>query len=144
MKMLPASLVHHSPKGSHTGGQYCRALMFSLLLGLTKLVLKKTKSTFYRPFMRGIHQWLVDSPNKGLMWKGFPCHDVIMIAYSITQKIKCRLRISKDAPYSVFVLALYVHFYDYFLFFNIYYSDAIMTTMVSQITSLTVVYSIVY
>ena len=27
----------------------------------------------------GIHQWLVDSPHKGqVMWKVFPCHDIIM------------------------------------------------------------------
>ena len=30
--------------------------------------------------MRGIHQWLVDSPHKGpITWKMFPFHDVIMI-----------------------------------------------------------------
>ena len=37
------------------------------------------KASHHWPFVRGIHQSLVDSPHKGpVMWKGFPCHDVIM------------------------------------------------------------------
>ena len=35
----------------------------------------------YWPFVRGIHQWPVDSPHKGpAMWKTFPCNDMIMVA----------------------------------------------------------------
>ena len=33
----------------------------------------------YCSFVRGIHQWLVDSPQKGpVMQKLFPCHDIII------------------------------------------------------------------
>ena len=33
----------------------------------------------YWPFVKGIHWWPVDSLHKGpVMWKVFPCHDVIM------------------------------------------------------------------
>ena len=36
----------------------------------------------YWPFVRGIHQWLVDSPHKGtVMWKSFVFHDIIMISF---------------------------------------------------------------
>ena len=35
-------------------------------------------------FVSGIHQWLVDSPQKRpVMWKEFPCHDVIKQIYLI-------------------------------------------------------------
>ena len=31
------------------------------------------------PFVRGIHQWLVDSPHKGtVMWKALPCQNILM------------------------------------------------------------------
>ena len=37
------------------------------------------KSLQHWCFVRGIHQWVVDSPHKGpVMWKAFPCHDAIM------------------------------------------------------------------
>ena len=37
------------------------------------------KVQHYWPFVRGIHQWLVDSPHKGpVTWKAFPCHDIMM------------------------------------------------------------------
>ena len=46
---------------------------------LFRLALKKCQSPHYWPFVRGIHQWLVDSPHKGpVTWKAFPCRDVIM------------------------------------------------------------------
>ena len=41
--------------------------------------MENIKAPHYWPFVRGIHQWLVDSPHKGpVMWKAFPYHDVIM------------------------------------------------------------------
>ena len=37
-------------------------------------------TVWYWPFVRGIHWWPVDSPHKEpLVWKEFPCHDIIMI-----------------------------------------------------------------
>ena len=37
------------------------------------------KDAHYWPFVRGIHQWLVDSPHKGpVMHEAFACHEVIM------------------------------------------------------------------
>ena len=33
------------------------------------------KALDYWPFVRGIHQWIMDSP---VMWKAFSCHDIIM------------------------------------------------------------------
>ena len=39
---------------------------------------KKSKAQHYWPFVRGIHQSLVDSPHKGLVMQIlFPCHDVL-------------------------------------------------------------------
>ena len=38
------------------------------------------KASHHWPFVRGIHQPLVDSPHKGsVMLKTFPCYDIIMI-----------------------------------------------------------------
>ena len=37
---------------------------------------KKNQNSAYCPFVKGIHQWLVDSPRKGpVMQKLFPCHN---------------------------------------------------------------------
>ena len=37
------------------------------------------KGPYYWPFLREIHQWLVDSPQKGpAKWKAFPCHDDVI------------------------------------------------------------------
>ena len=45
--------------------------------------IKAPYHAYYWPFMRVIHQSLVDSPHKGpVMQKAFPCHDVIMVARS--------------------------------------------------------------
>ena len=39
-----------------------------------------TEPSHYRPLVRGIHRWPVDSPHKGpVIWKAFPCHDVIIL-----------------------------------------------------------------
>ena len=41
----------------------------------------------YRPLVRGIHQWPVNSPHKGpVMWKIFPYDDVIMFSGISTRK----------------------------------------------------------
>ena len=41
---------------------------------------RKQQSLCYWPFVRGIHQWLVDSPHKGpVTRKESQCHDVIML-----------------------------------------------------------------
>ena len=69
-------------------------------------------------FVRGIHRWPVNSQHKGpVTWKMFPFHDVI-VRFLIW---------SSPASYGVF-----------------HYDDVIMTMLASQITSLMVVYSIVY
>ena len=40
---------------------------------------RKHKNLHYRPFVRGIHRWLVDSPLWGpVKWEAFPCADVIL------------------------------------------------------------------
>ena len=40
-----------------------------------------TKVLHHWPFVKGIHQWPVDSPPKGsVMWKVFPLHKVIMLS----------------------------------------------------------------
>ena len=40
---------------------------------------RKSQSSNYCPFLRGIHRWLVDSRHKGrVMRKLFPCHDGII------------------------------------------------------------------
>ena len=49
---------------------------------LFRIITEKKKGPHYPPFVRGIYQWLVDSPNKALvMRKTFPCHAVLMIVY---------------------------------------------------------------
>ena len=50
-----------------------------------QLVLADNKATIYWPFVRGIHQWMVDSPHKGpVMSKGFCCHDDIMLKWIVS------------------------------------------------------------
>ena len=53
----------------------------------TRLVLqlvqanKKSKLSITGPFVGRIYRWSLDSPHKGpVMWKAFPCHDVIMLS----------------------------------------------------------------
>ena len=75
---------------------------------------RKHQSSTSLAFVRGIHQWLMNSPHKWLvMWKMFPFDVVIM-----------NLKI---------ILVVVIH-----------YDDVIMSAIASQITSLTIVYSIVY
>ena len=56
--------------------------MFNSLLKVTAYKTWKLQITdpLYWPFVRGIHQSLVDSHHKGpVMEKAFPCHDIIML-----------------------------------------------------------------
>ena len=70
-------------------------------------------------FVNGLCPRLIDSPHKGsVMRKAFRCHDVVMLI----------------TPW---------HFYRHSCQWY-HYNDVIMGTKASQITSLTVVYSIVY
>ena len=49
---------------------------------------RKYQSQHYWPFVRGIHQWLVDSPHKGpVNQKAFPLHDVIMCKLSNSDRM---------------------------------------------------------
>ena len=67
------------------------------------------------PFVRGSHQWPMDSPHKGpTMQKAFPYRDVLMWLFS------------SDALHNV-----------------THNNDVIMTAMASQVTSLAIVYSTV-
>ena len=54
------------------------AVSSNTCLGQQQQQRKHPSSTSY-PFLRGIHQWLVDSPHKGpVMWKTLPSHDIII------------------------------------------------------------------
>ena len=82
-------------------------------------------------YVRGIHRWRVELPHKGpVMWKTLPCHDYTMHTWSLNGR-----RYFNS-------VACYYHFLVWVWFFH--YSDVIMGMMVSQITSLTMVYSSVY
>ena len=55
--------------------QHCICLFNSFF----RLTRNKMKGIHYWPFVREIHQWLVDSPHKGpVTWKALPCNDIIM------------------------------------------------------------------
>ena len=87
-------------------------------------------------FVRGIHRWPVISPHKWQVTrKTFPFDDVIMIGAILHIWQIPVLRISRDCPSSSPTkLSTQRH----------HYSDVIMITMASQITSLRIVYSIDY
>ena len=49
---------------------------------------KTYQSTHCWSFVRGIHQWSMDSPYKGpVMWKVFPCHDIIMLPLKMVSEL---------------------------------------------------------
>ena len=61
-----------SIKASHFSGH-------SNVLFAASNIKENIKARHYWPFVRGIHQWPVDSPHKGpVMLKAFPCYDVII------------------------------------------------------------------
>ena len=57
---------------------------------------ENTEAPYYWPFMRGIHQWLVDSPHKWpVMWKEFPCHEIMWrLVYIVIWIIWCQSAIT--------------------------------------------------
>ena len=92
-------------------------------------------------FVQGIHRWPVNCQHKGpVMRKMFPFDDVIMIV-QILKKIML-LVLEKMMFQSVQNMGFY--FIIIIIITARHYNDVIMTTMASQFTSLTVVYSAVY
>ena len=99
----------------------------------------------------GIHRWLVVCPHKGpVTRKGFPCDDVIMWTEAEDAR---RTDGRPRRMHSVYELLPHVTHFERFstmckprngLTTGMHYSDVIMSTMASQITSLTIVYSTVY
>ena len=80
---------------------------------------RKHRSHVSLAFVRGIHRWPVNSPHKGpVTCKIFSFDDVIMVHPVAAQPD---------------ILVIMIH-----------YTDVIMSRLASQITSLTVVYTIVY
>ena len=50
--------------------------------------IKKHKTLHYWPYVRRIHQWLVDSPHKRpVIWKLFSCNDIIIQEPSLSRSI---------------------------------------------------------
>ena len=69
-----------------TWASWCLRLLASRMLveHLFRLTSKNHENSHYWSFVRGIHQWLVDSPHKGPeMWKMFPYNDAIIEWYYI-------------------------------------------------------------
>ena len=96
---------------------------------------RKHQSSTSLVFMRGIHRWPVNSPHKGpVTRKMSPCDGVIMWGGG-GGVVQIRRITAWWVPASVRVKrsTIYNH-----------YDDVIMSTMASQITSPTVVYSTVY
>ena len=74
IKMLYCSDVTWATKGLKS--MTTRSFVQQLLQLLTT---NKHQCAALLPLSEGVHQWPVDSPHKWpVMWKDFPCHDVIM------------------------------------------------------------------
>ena len=80
-------MVHASHAINHWWQWHNMSVMASQISGnseglfssLFRLTSNKHQGLCYWPFVRGIHQWPVDSPPNGpVMRKVFPCHDLIM------------------------------------------------------------------
>ena len=107
----------------------------------------------YWPFVRGIHRSPVNSPHKG-QWRGALMFSLICAGIDgwVNTREAGDLRRHR-AHYDVIVMQgkVTLHWLNYHWsstqfkqIFPFHYDDVIMTTLASQITSLTVVYSIVY
>ena len=95
-----------------------------------------------RNLQRCVFQAPVVSLHKGSVKRNaFPCHDVILLVRELSYFDHNFAHVPVSSPHQHWIVVLWVisHYPN-----QSYYNDVIMTTMASQITTLTVVYSTVY
>ena len=113
---------------------------------------RKHQSSASLAFVRGIQRWLVDSPHKGpVTRKIFPFDEIIMetVGHYVQASIHREPRFKNDASNDRTKLNVrqlanlsWLEQREYWSYHH--YDDVIMSTIASQITSLTIVYSTVY
>ena len=113
------NIVHYSDIIVSMVASQISSFMIVYSIGYSGTDQRKHRSSVSLAFVRGIHRWPVNSPHKGpVTWKIFSFDDVIMVHPVAAQPD---------------ILVIMIH-----------YTDVIMSRLASQITSLTVVYPIVY